>query len=250
MLSIKDLHITVDSREIVKGVSLDILPGEIHVIMGPNGSGKSTLAQTIAGHPRYSITSGTIMLDGEELNALKPDKRSHRGVFLAFQYPKEIPGVSVSQFMRTALAATRKARGLKPLPPTEFRKSLRTTMAELGLASGFMNRAINEGFSGGEKKKIEMVQLLMLEPRLAILDEADSGLDVDALKAVSMGINRFIDGTRSLLIITHYQRILHYVQPHKVHVMVDGNIVTSGGPELSRELEKEGYARWTAALPA
>ena len=241
MFLIKNLHISVENKEIVKGVSLHIRPGEIHAIMGPNGSGKSTLANTIMGHPKYVITSGELILDGEHIEGLKADKRAKAGIFLAFQYPKEIPGVSVLSFLQMAVSAVRKARGLSELNPIEFRKLLRAKLAEFSLDSKFMNRSLNDGFSGGEKKKMEILQMALLEPRMAILDETDSGLDVDALKIVSEGINRLREPTRGVLLITHYQRILHYVKPHFIHVMMDGRIVKSGGPELGERLEREGY---------
>ena len=241
MLAIKNLTVDVEGKSILHGVSLDIKPGEIHAIMGPNGSGKSTLANTIMGHPKYTISGGSLTLENEDITGLKADKRAQKGVFLAFQYPKEIPGVTVLAFLRSAVAAVRKARGLEPLNPIEFRKLLRSKLSEFSLDAKFMNRYINEGFSGGEKKKIEILQMALLEPKIAVLDETDSGLDVDALKVVAEGVNRLASPTRGMLIITHYQRILHYVKPHFVHVMIGGNIVKSGGPELGERLEREGY---------
>jgi len=241
MLNIKNLHISVENKPIVRGVSLSIKPGEIHAIMGPNGSGKSTLASAIMGHPRYTITEGEIELEGARLETVKTDKRAQAGIFLAFQYPKEIPGVPVASFLQTAVAAVRKAKGLPVFSPIEFRKLLREKLNRLSLDAKFMNRSMNEGFSGGEKKKMEILQMALLEPKIAILDETDSGLDIDALKIVSRGINNLASPSRGMLLITHYQRILHYVQPDAVHVMMDGLIVKSGGPELGQKLEREGY---------
>ncbi len=241
MFQINNLHINVEEKAIVNGVTLTIKPGEIHAIMGPNGSGKSTLANTIMGHPKYKITAGTITMGSDDLTTLKADKRAQKGIFLAFQYPKEIPGVSVSSFLQSAVNAVRKARGLEALHPMAFRKLLREKLKEFSLAANFMNRSVNEGFSGGEKKKVEIIQMALLEPKIAILDETDSGLDVDALRTVSEGINKLASPKRGMLVITHYQRILHYVQPHFVHIMINGKIVMSGGPELSEKVEKEGY---------
>lgn len=241
MFQIKDLHVGIADKEIVHGVTLSINPGEVHAIMGPNGSGKSTIANTIMGHPKYSVISGEISIDGENIESLKADKRAQKGIFLAFQYPKEIPGVSVSAFLRSAVAAVRKARGEVLLTPIEFRKLLRAKMTELNLDAKFMARSMNEGFSGGEKKKIEILQMALLEPKIAILDETDSGLDVDALRIVSESINRLATGERGILLITHYQRILHYVKPQFVHIMINGKIVKSGGHDLARKVEDEGY---------
>jgi Fe-S cluster assembly ATP-binding protein len=241
MFHIKNLHIDVSAKPILHGVSLTIRPGEIHAIMGPNGSGKSTLANAIMGHPKYTVTEGEIRMDKENLITLKADKRARAGLFLAFQYPKEIPGVTVASFLQTAVASVRKARGLSPRSPVEFRKALREKLNEFSLDSKFMNRSMNEGFSGGEKKKMEILQMALLEPRVAILDETDSGLDVDALKIVAEGIKKLATPERGVLLITHYQRILHYVTPHFVHVMMEGRIVKEGGPELAQRLEKDGY---------
>lgn len=241
MFEIKHLRVGIDKKEIVHDVSLIINSGEIHAIMGPNGSGKSTIANAIMGHPKYKIESGEIILDAENIEELKADKRAQKGIFLAFQYPKEIPGVSVSAFLRTAVAAVRKARGEQIYTPIEFRKLLRTKMTELNLDSKFMSRSINEGFSGGEKKKIEILQMALLEPKIAVLDETDSGLDVDALRIVAEGINRLATPKRGILLITHYQRILHYVKPHFVHIMINGQIVKSGGSDLAKKIETEGY---------
>ena len=241
MFSIKNLSVSVDSKPILHGISIEIKPGEIHAIMGPNGSGKSTLANSIMGHPRFSVSGGEMWMHGENLVGLKPDKRAKAGVFLAFQYPQEIPGVSVIAFMQMAVNAVRKVRGQSALNPIEFRKLLRSKLTEFSLPAAFMNRYVNEGFSGGEKKKMEILQMALLEPPLAVLDETDSGLDVDALKIVADGINRLASRERGILLITHYQRILHYVTPDFVHVMMEGQIVKSGGPKLAQRLEREGY---------
>lgn len=241
MFRIKNLHVKVEGKLIVGNVSLIVKPGEIHAIMGPNGSGKSSLANAIMGHPKYIITDGEILLDDENLVPLKADKRARKGLFLAFQYPKEIPGVTVISFLQMAVNAVLKARGKTPLNPIEFRKLLRGKLGEFSMDSKFMNRSMNDGFSGGEKKKMEILQMAMLEPRIAVLDETDSGLDVDALKIVAEGIKRLATDSRGILLITHYQRILHYVTPHFVHVMMEGKLVKSGGPELAQRLEHEGY---------
>lgn len=245
MFHIKDLKVEVEKKAILCGVSLEIKPGEIHAVMGPNGSGKSTLANTIMGHPKYTVTSGEIIMDSENIVPLKADKRALKGLFLAFQYPKEIPGVTVSSFLQMAVCAVQKARGQKPLNPIEFRKLLRSKLAEFSMDSKFMNRYLNDGFSGGEKKKMEILQMAMLQPSVAVLDETDSGLDVDALKIVAESIQRLASKELALLLITHYQRILHYVKPHFVHIMIDGKIVKSGGYELAEKVEREGYATYT-----
>lgn len=241
MFSIQNLKVSVDEKPILHGVSLNIHPGEIHAIMGPNGSGKSTLANTIMGHPKYTVIGGDLLIDGESLIGLKADKRARKGIFLAFQYPKEIPGVTVSSFLQMAVAAVRKARGEPDMNPIEFRKVLRAKLLEFSLEAKFLNRYMNEGFSGGEKKKMEILQMALLEPKIAILDETDSGLDVDALRIVSEGINRLTSPERGILLITHYQRILHYVKPQFVHIMMDGRVVKSGGHKLAEQIEKEGY---------
>jgi Fe-S cluster assembly ATP-binding protein len=248
-LEIRDLHVTVaeaagTSQEILRGVDLTVADGQTHAIMGPNGSGKSTLAYAIAGHPKYQVTQGTVTLDGEDVLAMSVDARARAGLFLAMQYPVEVPGVSVSNFLRTAVTAV---RGEAPKLRL-FVKELRTAMKELSIDPAFAERNLNEGFSGGEKKRHEILQLQLLNPKIAILDETDSGLDVDALRVVSSGINEFRkEPGHGVLLITHYTRILRYVQPDFVHVFVGGRIVTSGGPELAEELESGGYERFAAA---
>jgi Fe-S cluster assembly ATP-binding protein len=247
-LEIRDLHVSVEdgasAREILRGVDLTIRSGEIHAIMGPNGSGKSTLAYAVAGHPKYTVTQGSVTLDGEDVLAMSVDERARAGLFLAMQYPVEVPGVSVSNFLRTAVTAV---RGEAPKLRT-FVKDVNTAMAELKIDASFKERSVNEGFSGGEKKRHEVLQLDLLKPRIAILDETDSGLDVDALRVVSEGVNRAHERSNmGTLLITHYTRILRYIQPQYVHVFVGGRIVSEGGPELADVLESEGYERF---LPA
>jgi Fe-S cluster assembly ATP-binding protein len=245
-LEIRDLHVSVEEaagtyREILRGVDLTVSAGQTHAIMGPNGSGKSTLAYAIAGHPKYTVTSGSVTLDGEDVLAMSVDARARAGLFLAMQYPVEVPGVSVSNFLRTAVTAV---RGEAP-KLRDFTKQLRSSMAELAIDPEFAQRNLNEGFSGGEKKRHEILQLELLNPKIAILDETDSGLDIDALKVVSEGINRYREGEgHGMLLITHYTRILRYVQPDFVHVFVGGRIVAEGGPELADELESEGYEKY------
>lgn len=241
MFSIKNLHIEVDGKPIVKGISLNIKAGEIHVIMGPNGSGKSTLANAITGNPKYKITDGKILLGGHNLTHTRPDLRAQKGVLLAFQYPKEIPGVSVLAFLQTAHKAICKARKIVPMNPIEFRKALRERLQKFGLDATFMNRSMNEGFSGGEKKKLEMIQLSFLDPRIAIIDEIDSGLDIDALKIIAGGIKYLAHNKRGVLLITHYKRILQYLKPDFIHVMMGGQIIKSGSHKLADELELKGY---------
>ena len=247
-LDIRDLHVSVEEsagvqREILRGVNLTVNAGETHAIMGPNGSGKSTLAYAIAGHPKYTVTSGSVTLDGEDVLAMSVDARARAGLFLAMQYPVEVPGVTVSNFLRTAVTAV---RGEAP-KVRDFVKELRSAMAALSVDAAFAERNLNEGFSGGEKKRHEILQLELLNPKIAILDETDSGLDVDALKVVSEGINRFREGSgHGVLLITHYTRILRYVKPDFVHVFVAGRIVDEGGSELAEKLESEGYERYTA----
>lgn len=237
LLEIKNLHVKVEEREILKGVDLTINAGEVHAIMGRNGSGKSTLSYTLMGHPRYHVTEGTVLFKGQDLLALTTDERARSGLALAFQYPVAIPGVSVSNFLRASVKAVRG----KEVPVKEFRQELKAKMKNLEVKDEFLSRYVNEGFSGGEKKRLEILQLALLQPALAVLDETDSGLDIDALKTVSEGINTLATADTAILLITHYQRILNYVQPQFVHVFQDGKIVTSGGAELSQELEERGY---------
>ncbi len=237
MLKIENLHVEVDGNEIVKGLDLEVGQGEIHAIMGPNGSGKSTLANVLMGHPRYDITDGTVTFEGEDVLELEPDERAKMGMFLAFQYPSEVPGVSVANFLRTAVNSVRE----EELSPMEMYKLLQEKMAIMRMDPKFAERYLNEGFSGGEKKRNEILQLLMLEPRLAILDETDSGLDIDALQVVARGVNEMSDPDFSAVLITHYSRILRYINPDHVHIMLDGRIVTSGGKKLAEKLEEKGY---------
>ncbi len=237
MLRIENLHVEVDGNEIVKGLDLEVGKGEIHAIMGPNGSGKSTLANVLMGHPRYDVTEGSITFEGEDVLELEPDERAKMGIFLAFQYPSEVPGVSVANFLRTAVNSVRE----EELRPMEMYKLLQEKMAVMRMDPKFAERYLNEGFSGGEKKRNEILQMLMLEPRLAILDETDSGLDIDALQVVARGVNEMRVPEFSAVLITHYQRILRYIEPDHVHVMLDGRLVTSGGKELAEELEEKGY---------
>ncbi|KAF1857378.1 hypothetical protein Lal_00007168 [Lupinus albus] len=245
ILQIIDLHAKVEDKEILKGVNLTINGGEVHAIMGRNGSGKSTLSYTLMGHPRYQVTSGKMLYKGQEISEMSPDERAKLGLALAFQYPVAIPGVSVSNFLR---ATTKAVRG-KEIPVKEFRQELKAQMAKLGVKDEFLSRYINDGFSGGEKKRIEILQLSLLKPALAILDETDSGLDIDALKTVSEGINALATPETGILLITHYQRLLNYVQPQFVHVFQDGQILKSGGPDLALELEERGYD-WVQPSPA
>ncbi len=237
LLNIKDLHVEVDGKPILKGVSLTIDRGQVHAIMGPNGSGKSTLSYALMGHPKYAVTSGDILYKGESILGLSPDERARKGLFLAFQYPMAIPGVPVSKFLRLSLNAVKG----RELPILEFRKTLKTKMEQLGISDNFSGRYINEGFSGGEKKRHEVLQLALLEPEMAILDETDSGLDIDALKVVSNGIETSRSPERGILLITHYQRLLNYVTPDFVHVLADGRIVKTGDKGLALELEAKGY---------
>jgi len=237
LLSVQDLHVQVEDKEILKGVNLNIFPGEIHAIMGRNGSGKSTLSYTLMGHPRYHVTSGRVLFKGQDILEMPPDERARMGLALAFQYPVAIPGVSVSNFVRASVNAVRG----KDVPVKEFRQELKAEMKKLGVANEFLSRYINDGFSGGEKKRLEILQLALLKPALAVLDETDSGLDIDALKTVSEGINNLASPETAILLITHYQRILNYVEPQFVHVFQDGRIVKSGDSELSQELENRGY---------
>ena len=242
MLKIENLHASVAGREILKGLSLDVKPGEVHAIMGPNGAGKSTLGHILAGREGYEVTEGSVEFEGKPLLELEPEERAAAGLFLAFQYPVEIPGVNNTYFLRSALNAQRKARGEAELDSMQFLKRVREKLAVLHLKDELLHRGVNEGFSGGEKKRNEIFQLAVLEPRLAILDETDSGLDIDALKVVADGVNALRSPDRSFVVITHYQRLLEHIRPDRVHVLADGRIVQSGGPELALELEKHGYA--------
>jgi Fe-S cluster assembly ATP-binding protein len=241
MLVIKDLFVSVDNIPILKGLNLVIQEGEIHAIMGPNGAGKSTLAKILAGHPSYEVTGGEIWFKGQNILELDPDERAHLGLFMSFQYPVEIHGVSNMQFLRIATNANRKANGLPEYSEEEFEKLLDEKMAMMEIRPEFKERNLNEGFSGGEKKRNEILQMAVLDPALAILDETDSGLDIDALKVVAKGVNTLMNPQRGLILITHYQRLLDYIHPHFVHVMVDGKIVRTGGPSLALELEEKGY---------
>ena len=249
MLKIDNLHAVVDGKPILKGISLELNPGEIHAIMGPNGSGKSTLSYVLAGRPGYEVTEGSVSLDGEDLLELEPHERAAKGLFLGFQYPVEIPGVSNVQFLRTALNAQRKARGEAELSAGEFLRIAREQAGALGFDMDMMKRGVNVGFSGGEKKRNEMVQMGIIDPRLSVLDETDSGLDIDALRVVGTGINRIMRRPdKAVLLITHYQRLLDLVEPDFVHVLAGGRIVRSGGPELAVELEREGYGAMAEIL--
>ena len=241
MLKIENLHASVAGKEILKGLSLELQPGKVHAIMGPNGAGKSTLGNIIAGREGYEVTAGSVTFNGQDLLALEPEERAAAGVFLAFQYPVEIPGVNNTYFLRTALNAQRKARGEGELDSMQFLKLVREKLAVLHLKDELLHRGVNEGFSGGEKKRNEIFQLALLEPQLAILDETDSGLDIDALTTVAEGVNALRSPERMFLVITHYQRLLDYIKPDVVHVLADGRIVESGGPELALQLEEHGY---------
>ena len=241
MLDVRGLHVAVNGIEILRGVDLAVKAGEVHAIMGPNGSGKSTLAQALAGHPAYTVTAGTATYDGKDLLALKPEERAREGLFLAFQYPVEIRGITNSYFLRSAVNAVRKHRGQEELDPLDFLQVLEDKLKAIGWDDTLMNRPVNEGFSGGEKKRNEILQLAVLEPRLALLDETDSGLDIDALKTVANAVNKLRAPDRSFVIVTHYQRLLNFITPDVVHVLADGRIVKSGGPELAHELEAKGY---------
>lgn len=241
MLSIRDLHVEIDGTEILKGVTLEIEAGKVHAIMGPNGSGKSTLANVIVGKDDYEITKGDILFEGESVLEMDPDKRAQLGIFLGFQYPAELPGVNNHYFLRSALNAILRSRGEQEVDALEFYEMLQEKMKTVKMDSSFLKRSVNAGFSGGEKKRNEILQMLVLEPKFAVLDETDSGLDIDALRVISEGINSLRSENRGFLLITHYQRLLDYVQPDYVHVMTDGKIVKSGGKELALELEKDGY---------
>jgi Fe-S cluster assembly ATP-binding protein len=242
MLEIRNLHAEVDGHEILKGVSLTVRAGEVHSIMGPNGSGKSTLAQVLAGREAYTVTQGEVLYDERDLLDMEPDERACEGVFLAFQYPVEIPGVNTSYFLRTALNSIRKHRGIDEMDAVDFLRFVKEKAQTVELDERLLNRSINEGFSGGEKKRNEIFQMAVLEPRLAILDETDSGLDIDALKIVADGVNKLRGPQRAIIVVTHYQRLLNYIVPDFVHVLIDGRIVKSGGKDLALELENEGYA--------
>ncbi len=241
MLKIQNLQSAIDGKDILKGINLEIRPGEIHAVMGPNGSGKSTLASVLAGHPSYEVMGGTVEFDGRDLLEMSAEERAREGLFLAFQYPVEIPGVSNINFLKTALEEIYAHRGLPPLTSKEFLKRLKEKQDLVELKSSLVNRSVNEGFSGGEKKRNEILQLAMLEPRLAILDETDSGLDIDALRIVASGVNKLRSGNNAFLVITHYQRLLEYIIPDYVHILYDGRIIKSGTKELALQLEEKGY---------
>ena len=241
MLEIKDLHASINGKEILKGINLTIRDGEVHALMGQNGAGKSTLSNVLVGHPAYEVTRGSITFNGKDLLAMSPEDRAHEGIFLSFQAPVEIPGVSMANFMKMAVNEQRKFRGEKPLAPAEFLKLVREKSAIVELDSKLISRSVNEGFSGGEKKKNEIFQMAMLEPKLAILDETDSGLDIDALRIVANGVNQLRTPENAAIVITHYQRLLDYIKPDVVHVLYKGRIVKTAGPELALELEEKGY---------
>jgi Fe-S cluster assembly ATP-binding protein len=241
MLQIKDLHVSIDGKEILKGINLEVKAGEVHAIMGPNGSGKSTLAATLAGRELFEVTQGSVTFSNEDLLQMSPEDRARRGLFLGFQYPVEIPGVSIVNFMKTAINEHRKFKGLDPISASDFLKLMRDKKELVGLTSNLTNRSVNEGFSGGEKKKNEIFQMAMLEPTLAILDETDSGLDIDALKIVAQGVNSLSRKDNATIVITHYQRLLEYIVPDFVHVLFKGRIVKTSGKELAIELEQKGY---------
>jgi Fe-S cluster assembly ATP-binding protein len=251
VLELKNLHVALeDGTEIVKGVDLSVGPNEVHAVMGPNGSGKSTLAYALMGHPAYEITEGELLLDGDDILQMEADERAQRGLFLAFQYPHAVPGVTVTSFLRSAINAIRKAQNggeENPVPIPEFRKELLDQMDRLKVSRELASRYLNDGFSGGEKKRVEILQMAMLKPRIAILDETDSGLDIDALKTVAEGVKELVGPEMGALVITHYQRILDYITPDHVHVFIDGRIVEEGGPELAHKLEAEGYERYGVA---
>lgn len=241
MLEIKDLHAEIEDKEILKGINLEVNAGEIHAIMGPNGAGKSTLSSIIAGKEDYEVTQGELLLDGEDISELEPVERAHKGIFLSFQYPIEIPGVSVTNFIKTAINESRKEQGLEDMPANEMLKKIREKSELLEIDRKFLSRSLNEGFSGGEKKRNEIFQMAMLEPKLAILDETDSGLDIDALRIVANGVNKLKNKDNAVVIITHYQRLLDYIVPDYVHVLLDGKIVKTGDASLALKLEEKGY---------
>jgi Fe-S cluster assembly ATP-binding protein len=259
MFEIENLHVSIEDKQILKGVNLTVNKGEVHALMGPNGSGKSTLANVIAGHPAYEVTEGSIRFNGQDILEWEPDERARKGLFLAFQYPTVIPGVSMANFLRMAVTNVRGARAedaaangghAEKLAPREFRKLMREKMSLLKMDDQFATRYLNEGFSGGEKKRAEILQMALLEPTLAVLDETDSGLDIDALRVVSDGVNALAGPEMGILLITHYQRLLNHIKPHFVHIMIDGRIVKEGGPELAHELEAKGYETLRAELTA
>jgi len=241
MLKINNLHVSVESKEILRGINLEVKAGEIHAIMGPNGSGKSTLSTVVAGREDYQITKGNILLEGQDIADLSPEERAHKGIFLSFQYPVEIPGVTVTNFIKTAINQTRKAKGLEEMPANEMLKLIREKSEMLGIDRKFLSRSLNEGFSGGEKKRNEIFQMAMLEPKLAILDETDSGLDIDALRIVANGVNKLKNQNNAVIVITHYQRLLDYIIPDFVHVLINGKIVKTADKQLAIELEEKGY---------
>jgi len=241
MLKVNNLHAEVEGNKILNGLNLEIKPGEVHAIMGPNGSGKSTLASVIAGNEEYDVTDGEILFEKSNISDLSADERAHKGIFLSFQYPVEIPGVSVTNFIKTAINQIRKSQGLKDMPANEMLKKIREKSAMLSMDRKFLSRSLNDGFSGGEKKRNEIFQMAMLEPKLAILDETDSGLDIDALRVVADGVNKLRTKDNATLVITHYQRLLDYIVPDVVHVLVNGRIIKSGDKELAKELEEKGY---------
>jgi Fe-S cluster assembly ATP-binding protein len=241
VLEIRNLHVVIDGKEILRGLDLSVKAGEIHAIMGPNGSGKSTLAKALAGHPSYEITEGEVIYEGRNLLEIEPDERARLGVFMAFQYPIEIPGVSNANFLRLAYNEKAKSEGRDELDPLEFDDLIREKLKVVEMDASFINRSVNEGFSGGEKKRNEILQMAVLEPKLAVLDETDSGLDIDALRIVAGGVNKLANKDNAIILVTHYQRLLNYIEPHFVHVLYRGQIVKSGGKELAVELEKKGY---------
>ena len=241
MLEIKNLHAGIDGKEILRGIDLTVNRGEIHAIMGPNGSGKSTLAKVLAGHPQYEVTAGEILYEGRNLLEMSPDERAREGVFMAFQYPIEVPGVSNAQFLRLAYNEKRKHVGEEELDPLEFKDLLKERAKVVEMDASFMTRSVNEGFSGGEKKRNEILQMAVLQPKLAVLDETDSGLDIDALRVVANGVNQLLTPDNAIIVVTHYQRLLNYIVPHFVHVLANGRIVREGGKELALELESKGY---------
>jgi Fe-S cluster assembly ATP-binding protein len=250
MLEIKNLHATVGDKEILRGITLTVNAGEVHAVMGPNGSGKSTLAQVLAGHPAYEVTGGSVTYEGRDLLGMEPEERAQAGVFLAFQYPVEIPGVSNAYFLRSAYNEMRKARGLEEVDPLEFLDIMEEKVKVVEMSDDMLNRSVNTGFSGGEKKRNEILQMAVLEPKLAILDETDSGLDIDALRVVADGVNKLKRPDSATIVVTHYQRLLNYIVPDYVHVLAGGRIVKSGGPELALALEQKGYDWLTGAAPS